>query len=168
MTTTFEVKNAKDFYEMFLLAQMREFLSEKYFNSSRHAVACAIFAYHQREWFWKDYKDKIRAYLATNKIIKKSQLNNDDYVECKFNEYVNSKCPEFRIIRDVCNGSKHLIIGTNISSSKRGGGLNGGFSGKSFNTNDLVLVMNSDTIIFKDILTKVVDYWSDLFKLLKI
>jgi len=168
MTTTFEVKNAKEYYEKFLLCQADEFLSEKYYNSSRHAVACAIFAYHQREWFWQDYKDIIKAYFVANKIIKNSQSSNDDFVECKFNEYVNSKCPDFRIIREVCNGTKHLTVVGNINTLKRRGAFNGGFSGTSINTNDLVIIKDNNLLIFKDILKNVVDYWANLFKLLKI
>ncbi len=90
MTTTFEVKNSKGYFNYFLDQQLKDFLTEKNYNSSRHAVACAMFAYHLREWIWESNKDSVKNYLINNEIIDESKRSNDDFVECKFNQYVNS------------------------------------------------------------------------------
>ena len=108
--------------------------------------------------------------MINNGIIIKSKKHNYDYTECKFNEYVNSQCPEFRYIREICNGTKHLKVCDKIKTTKkRNGGFNGGFNGNSFNTDDLIIIDNNNNIlVFKNILLKVVEFWKDLFEKLKI
>ncbi len=128
-----------------------------------------MFAYHQREWIWKDNKEDVKEYLINNGIVDRAQKDNDEFMVRKFNEYVNSNCPEFRIIHEVCNGTKHLAAVGNIKDTlKRNGVLDGGFCGKSFNTNDLVILDGNNIIIFKEILNSVIKYWEDLFEKLKI
>ena len=129
-----------------------------------------MFAYHLREWIWKDDKNAVIRFLIDNRIINKSKKDNDDYVERKFNEFVNTKCSEFRYIREICNGTKHLKVCDKIKTTKkRNGGFNGGFNGNSFNTDDLIIIDNNNNIlVFKNILVKVVEFWKDMFEKLKL
>ena len=108
--------------------------------------------------------------MIDNRIINESKKDNDDYVECKFNEYVNFKCPEFRYIHEICNGTKHLTVNGDIKfTKKREGEFNGGFNGNSFNTNDLIIFdSNNNILVFKKNLSKVFEFWKDMFEKLKI
>ncbi len=110
MKTTFGINNPNDYYKKQLLDQFKEFMTEANYNSHRYAIICAMLAYHLREWIWNCNKEEVKNYLESVGIIKKSKMNHDDYVECKFNEYVNEKCPEFRLIHEICNGSKHFYL----------------------------------------------------------
>ncbi len=172
MKTTFGINNPRDYYEHLLLDQYKEFLTKANYNSPPHAIICSILAYHLREWIWNCNKEEVRNYLESVGIIKKSKMNKDDYVECKFNEYVNEKCPEFSNIRIICNGSKHFVLKDykNLkSTSRREGGLGPDFDGDSFQTDDLIIrdKYNKEHI-FKKHLKAVVDFWDQMLKKLKI
>ena len=172
MGITFNISSPSDYYRHLLLAQYNEFMTEANYNSVRHAIICSILSYHLREWIWNCNKDVVKDYLLSQNFIGKSKIDNDDYIECKFNEYVNLKCPEFRMIREICNGSKHFSTrgkSTIKDTYKREGGLNGAFNGNAFQTDDLVIKDNNDNeIVFKTLLKKIVDYLNNLICTLKI
>jgi len=172
MGTTFNINSPSDYYKHLLLAQYNEFMTEANYNSARHAIICSILAYHLREWIWNCNKDAVKDYLLSQTFINRSKIDNDDYIECKFNEYVNLKCPEFIIIREICNGSKHFSVrdrGTIKDTYKREGAFNGGFNGNAVQTDDLVIKDNNDNlVVFKTLLKKVVDYLNNLICKLEI
>jgi hypothetical protein len=172
MGITFDIRSPSDYYKNLLLDQYNEFLTEANYNSVRHAIICSILAYHLREWIWNCNKDAVKDYLLSQKFISRSKIDNDDYIECKFNEYVNRKCPDFRMIREICNGSKHFSTrerGTVKDTYKREGGPSGAFNGNAFQTDDLIIKDNNDNeIVFKFLLIRVVDYLNNLICSLKI
>ncbi len=167
MTTTFKIKNHTDYFHHLLLEQYNKFMTPKNYNSSSHAIICSMLAYHLREWIWKCDSNSVKKHLLNLKIINQNQLYNDDFIECKFNEYVNKKCPEFRLIHQICNGSKHFKLkqSTINNTYKREGSFDGGFNGDSFLTNDLMVDdKNGNSIVFKKNLQIVVDFYGNLLK----
>ena len=170
MTSTFEIKNSRDYFVNLLKAHVDEYFTKENYNSSSKAIICAILAYHQREWFWKDNKEVVKNYLIDNGIVEERHKDNDKYIECKFNEYVNNHCPGFRYIRAICNGSKHLSLRGDISDTEKSKeNFNGGFNGQSLATDDLIIIdENNNIIIFKDIITTIISFWNDMFEELEI
>jgi hypothetical protein len=57
-------------------------------------------AYHLREWIWHGRLEQDPALQA--KIMGASGS------ESKWNDHVNLSCPDFPLIRELCNGSKHF------------------------------------------------------------
>ncbi len=173
MGTTFNINSPSTYYKHLLLAQFHEFMTKENFNSVRHAITCSVLAYHLREWIWKCNSAEVRNYLLSEKFIKKSKIRRDDHVVCKFNEYINKECPEFKMIHEICNGSKHFYPGENDkiedTYTREGGFTGSSFCGESFQTNDLMIKdACGKEFIFKKIIEKVVTYYGELLSKLKI
>lgn len=162
----FEVKDYKDYYNLLLKEQYKEYCKPENHNSSLHAILCAMLSYHLREWIWITGADMIKRYLLNLKVITTNQLENNDFVKRKYYEWINNKCPEFRVIREICNRAKHLELEkgelSNISSiEKRDGAFDGQFfNGNFFETNDLVIIdANNKTVLYKKVLDSVMRFW---------
>ncbi|MGH9677451.1 MAG: hypothetical protein ACRD36_10150 [Candidatus Acidiferrum sp.] len=69
-------------------------------SNSYAAINALRDAYHLREWVWKDRLESDPA-LQT-KIMGTSGD------EAAWNTWVNNNCADFKLVRDVCNGSKHF------------------------------------------------------------
>jgi len=169
MKAVFEIKNYKDYLQI-LLEQYSEFNSGNNITSSRHAILCAMLAYHMREWLLKSNTDGVKTYLLKLGFIDQFFLTNDENIKCKFNEYTNKRCPELKLIRDICDGAKHFKLSRkNIKiaeSSQRDGAFDCRFfDARHFETNDLIIVdLQGKEIIFKDILAVVIQFWKKLIE----
>jgi len=75
-------------------------------RNSYAAINALRDAYHLREWIWHGRLEKdpaLHAQIAGEKIAGKAKER-----KCKWNKYVNKECPNFSLIRELCNGSKHF------------------------------------------------------------
>ena len=70
----FEIRNSLDFYEK-LLAEYSDFMADTF--SSRHAVNCAITAYHMAEWVWGDW---LKSDYKTQNTLKGTSKNSRSFV----------------------------------------------------------------------------------------
>src|SRR6266852_7369094 len=63
-------------------------------------------AQHLREWIWHGRLEKdpaLQAQIAGEKIMGTPKER-----KFKWDEYVNDKCPNSSLVRQLCNGSKHF------------------------------------------------------------
>src|SRR3982074_1142654 len=67
-------------------------------DSARHAINCAISAYHLAEWIWGDWLQTDYATWQKLKIRDKHS----------FLQWVHNTQPWFAVVKDITNGSKHL------------------------------------------------------------
>lgn len=156
---SFEIHNSLQFFQMFK-AYANEFIQDH--SSSRKAIVSCILGYHLREWIWKDYSPIITQILRINK-------------ECDFNKHINDSFKYFKILKDVCNGSKHFqtIKGTGrhdlelIDCSFMG---NGDFNQKAFsfgyNIPTLTIKFNGNKVLAGGMIQILIKYYEDLFKTL--
>ena len=162
----FEIDNHDAFFGM-LLEQYDEYRKQENISSSRHAIICTLMAYHIREWILKSAYRSIVDLLLHIALIKNNDIENEKLIECKFNEYINEECPEIRIIREICNGSKHLMTNNKYLNDTylNKGAFGPGFNGESFNTYDLIVLDSSgNRLLFKNVIEKVIDYWKSFYK----
>jgi len=66
------------------------------------ALNAARDAYHLREWIW-------HAHLDGNSAMQISVMGNNG-AESDWNSWINSQFQRFPILREICNGSKHLKL----------------------------------------------------------
>ncbi len=167
MSQIFEIKNHIDFLNEILLESYKDYLKGENIISSRHAIVCAMMAYHIREWIWQCDPEAVKKLLLRLRKIREKQRNDDNFVECKFNEFINKNCPEFILMHDICNHSKHFkIVPKNVKDlCLREGSFGPGFKGSEYDTFDLVIItMNGHKLIFKDKIKQVISYWEKFFK----
>ena len=127
-------------------------------------------AYHLREWILKSAKVSVINLLIKIDFIKEKDRENNEYVECKFNELVNKQCPNFRIIREICNGTKHFIDNNKYTQNAflNNGSFSPGFDGTSFNSYDLIIIVEfGNRLLFKNIISNVISYWENFIKQIK-
>jgi hypothetical protein len=78
-------------------------------DSARHAINCAISAYHLAEWIWGDW-------LQTDyDTWRKLKIRDRE----SFFQWVHEAQPWFTVVQDITNGSKHFA--TNLRLTKSSG-----------------------------------------------
>ena len=117
-------------------------------------------AYHLREWIWHDRLEHDPTLQAA--IVGNSAKKGD------WNCWVNKQFPDFRIIRELCNGSKHFEPGNIVQGTHRGGldskvpffdNPHSGFDDNGFH----VEVDASRFVSILDLLTRAHAFWAGLF-----
>src|SRR5262245_11977724 len=98
---TFE--NSKDFYEK-LLAEFDDFMMHQ--DSARHAMNCAITAFHVHDWVWNDFLKQDQALRAKLGIGNKKH----DFAAW----IVHKGSFWFSAVGEIANGSKHFGRGTSF------------------------------------------------------
>src|SRR6185369_8796187 len=81
---SFNIRTTDDFFKV-LLEDYKEFNANR--TSSRHAIHCAIIAWHMTEWVYKELE---------------SQLSEDMFIKSMVQQ-----CPSLEIMRSLANGTKH-------------------------------------------------------------
>ncbi|MGN6493129.1 MAG: hypothetical protein ACTHLE_14110 [Agriterribacter sp.] len=145
--SSFEIKTAKHLYHK-LVREHERLLAD--LNSSDHAINFSITAHH----LFKDWL--------------KRELTELEYDKLKVEIDTNLKV-EMGIIRDVCDGTKHLFLDRpphlQVSES---GTDNGAFSGafsRDFDIGGLFLVLHDETrLYFDNVADKVVGFWKRYFE----
>ena len=82
-------------------------------SNSDAAIDALRDAYHLREWLWHDR-------LTGNPALQVS-ITGAAGQESDWNAWVNHAFPDFPIIRELCNGSKHFTDRTKITATHRAG-----------------------------------------------
>ena len=145
-TATFEIRSSVEFYRALKEAE-EDYQKEP--TSSRKAITAFLFAYHLREWIWKEHSAKLERMLSLKD-------------ESAFNKYVNGRCIQFKIVREICNGSKHFRKELeNIVSS---GFTGGDFSRADFDCGHLTVTTEDGDLSVSDILSQSVALYEELLK----
>jgi hypothetical protein len=92
----FDINNSKDFYAK-LVADFDDYMQN--LDSARHAVNCAITAYHVHDWVWNDFLKGDSATRAKMGIGKK---------KASFVNWIIAHSPWFGMVSEIANGSKHF------------------------------------------------------------
>lgn len=91
----FSIRNSRDFYQK-LLQEFDDFRRDNL--SARHAINCAVTAYHMHEWVWGDWLKK--------NTVAKAKLGISD--KDSFLAWIDTNEPFFSVVQDLANGSKHF------------------------------------------------------------
>lgn len=137
--TTFDQywKATKDVVQQYLADDLNEEL----------ALSCANKLWHMCDWYFKEHQE----------VLPHNQLRD-------FQGHCGTENTNLRIMRDVCNGSKHAGINQTRNpmirrASKHQGGFSSGFS-RDFDVSVLeVELMDGNTVYFDTIVKSVFDYW---------
>ncbi len=152
---SFDIRTPADLLKK-LHEEYQEFLNNPV--SSRHAVNCAVTAWHLIEWVWASHKQKM---MTLSQSIKK---------EADFKQYISLRCPEIETMQAIANGTKHFKV------DKRSGGSNvkaarihrGGFSQEFSREFDISLLeielADGSTLVFDDTIKTVVEFWDSFFQ----
>ncbi len=152
--TTYEINNCSQYLGM-LSEQFKEFKKDP--TSSRKAILTTILAYHLREWLWNEHEARISEQLSIQDVS-------------EYNKHINDACPNFEVIRQLCNGSKHYKYdeqkdGQRIVKSTKL--EKGDFSHTEFRPALDIGVLIIDTEAGKinaiDLLSKAIEYYESLF-----
>lgn len=92
----FDIEDSIGFYRL-MIENYDDFVENS--GSSRHAINCAISAYHMAEWIWGDWLKS--DYSTWPKLAGVRDKNS-------FMSWVHQQTPHFRTVQDVANGSKHF------------------------------------------------------------
>jgi hypothetical protein len=144
--SSFEIKNAQHLY-LKLLREHERLLAD--LHSSDHAINFSITAHHL-------YKDWL-----------KRELSESEYEKIK-SEIENNLKVEMGIIRDVCDGTKHLHLDRpHVQVSDSGmshGAFSKGFS-RDFDIGGLYLILHDGTkMYFDNVADKILEHWKNYFK----
>ncbi|MES0882260.1 hypothetical protein [Roseibium sp. SCP14] len=152
---TFEITSSVHFLSA-LFEVVSEFENEP--ASSRKAITACLFAYHLREWIWKEHRSLIEKALG----LKDQEA---------FYKYVNNCFPDFPLIREVCLGTKHFETNHNQVLNT---GLSGGdfspddFSSADFYVGDLIVETGIGNKNALEMLKSVLRFYEKLFSVLGI
>jgi hypothetical protein len=97
----FDIITSHDFLEK-LEADFDDFMKEP--HSARHALNCAITAYHLHEWVWGDW-------LKTDYTTRRALGIRDKH---SFLAWIDKACVWFKTIQDLANGAKHFASSKNF------------------------------------------------------
>ncbi len=130
--------------------------------SSRHAINCALTAWHLREWFWAQ---RLKANAAEQKRLFARGFKGLG----EFDAFLRDAYPEFQILQAICNGSKHFQVSgcversftdthTVYMSRRRS------FSGRRSKGPPSLFVLVKDDkgrhlVIFDEVLKRVILFW---------
>ena len=81
-------------------------------SSARHALHCAVTAYHLYEWVWGDWLNK--DYVAWKAM---GDVRNKE----SFLAWIDTACPWFPNIQDLANGTKHFLRNQGFESVRIAG-----------------------------------------------
>ena len=116
--------------------------------------------YHLREWIWHD--------ILENDPAKKHAVAVTINSENDWNSWINSGFPNFKLVRELCNGSKHFTpdTGDKVTHSYQGGydiepldttpyDSPGGFN---------VEISNTSHLNVNQVIKNLGAFWDNLFK----
>jgi len=146
MSYSFEIKTSIDLFKK-LQEDYEDLKNDEL--SSRHAINCAMTAWHLTDWTFKEY-------ISTHGF-------ND------IGKYRESLiCPSLKVMHDIANGGKHLNVTrpkTDITDTVK---VDGDFS-RDFDTDDFLVgsldlkMSDGTTKNFFDEMTVVLNFWQEYF-----
>lgn len=151
----FDISTSNDFYAV-LVQDFDDFMDNQ--SSSRHALHCAITAYHLHEWVWGDW-------LGTDfNAWKTLGIRDKD----SFLKWIDGVCPWFPTIHALANGTKHFIRNQNFDSQKIQGFGQGPFGIGPYGQGYLLIDFGEGAAehrykTARDLLEVVLRFWRDFF-----
>jgi hypothetical protein len=114
-------------------------------------------AYHLREWIW-------HSWIESGLIQLRDFPNPKGNPEQNWNIWINNTCAWYPLLKEVCNGSKHLEPETN---DKVVGSYSGGW-GQPWDSpwdasGPYVILADDQHISVIEMLTEVKSFWDDFF-----
>jgi hypothetical protein len=150
----FDIKTSRDFYKK-LLEDFADFQENP--RSARLAINCTITAYHMHEWTWGDW---LKSDYPTWKLLKIRDVNS-------FLTWLDQKSPWFKLMQDICNGSKHFDLKASQQTKVAGAFDRGGFETPAFETERLEIEIQTGGhkawIPAEAVIESVVLFWRDFF-----
>lgn len=152
----FDIMTSRDFYAK-LVADFDDYMSAP--DSSRHALNCAITAFHLYEWVWGDW-------LKTDYVVQKALgIRNQK----TFLEWITRASPWFVAVRDLANGTKHFIRDQGFETMRIGGYGAGAYGVGPYGRAYLLIDFGEDAaehrwLPAQHLLEVVVRFWRDFFK----
>lgn len=151
---SFEIRSAHGFFDK-LKEEYKDLRDD--LTSSRHAINCAMTAWHLTEWVWAEHLagDPPAQQRIDGSIRKFYQFRNWAVVEC----------PELEIMECITNGSKHFTFDKEKvqSTKKHGGGFGPGFA-RDFDIGRLEVELDDGTRRwFDNVVEAVIEFWDKFF-----
>lgn len=127
-------------------------------SSGRHAVNCAITAYHMAEWVWGDWLNKDYATQNALNIRDRNQ----------FLGWIDNELPWFKAAQTISNGSKHFIQSHSEQTKVAGAFAANTFQRDAFDVQHLELEVDGISgdkkwVPADIVLETVVIFWRDFF-----
>lgn len=127
-------------------------------NDGYAAINAVRDAYHLREWIWWDY-------LHGNVAMQTNVMGVAGGQEV-WNAWVNREFPDFSTMRDICNGSKHLILNRQgpVADYHQAGWDNQPWDRLPWDSEGFYVELRDRQVIsVHDLLTRVRDFWAGVF-----
>jgi hypothetical protein len=125
---------------------------------------CAVTAWHLREWLWKER-------LSVTPGADLTLFGQAFTSEQGYQTELNRRCPKYKFLRDVCNGSKHFDLsnpGPVNATTVRPGAMPGAmkFGETAFGEGSYFAIRLEDgsLVRFSGVLSEVMALWDDVFK----
>ncbi|MBY0318302.1 MAG: hypothetical protein K2X72_06220 [Reyranella sp.] len=152
----FDITTSRDFYAK-LVADFDDFMAQP--DSARHALNCAISAYHLYEWVWGDW---LKTDYETQKLL---GIRDRD----SFAAWVRRACVWFVGVQDLANGTKHFIRDQGFETMRVSGYGQGPYGIGPYGKGYLVIDYGEDAgehrwMPAAHLLEVVVRFWRDFFK----
>lgn len=128
-------------------------------NDSYAAINAIRDAYHLREWIWHNL-------LQRNPTLQTSIMGVQGAQDV-WNTWVNSQFPDFPVLRELCNGSKHFRLWDeeNITASHQAGWDKQPWDKIPFDADGFHIELDDGrTLSVTDLLTRAHSFWENLFK----
>jgi hypothetical protein len=132
-------------------------LSEDHSNADA-AIDALRDGYHLREWIWHD---RLKQDQALQFNIMGASGN-----ESEWNRWINAQFPDFPIIRDLCNGSKHFTDRASIKATHQAGWDSSSWDNPESGWDDNGYHVEIDTgqiLSVARLVTRVRKFWAKLF-----
>ena len=118
-------------------------------------------AYHLREWIWHDRLE--------NDAALQTAIMGAPGDESAWNFWVKRQFPEFEIVRELCNGSKHFTDRATIRATHQAGWdskvFYWGTPHSSWDDNGFYVVIDTDKMVaVLGLIIRVRDFWANLFQ----
>lgn len=148
----FDIRTAKDFHAK-LIQEFDAHIEDR--SSSRHAINCALTAFHMVEWVWADFlkhDDGLKRLLRI-KTIK------------DFRAYIDQENPCFITVQGIATGSKHfqsdVPVNTHVLKGFGRGGFGEGGYGQDMLVVDVGTAAKPEIIQVTTFLELTVRVWTD-------
>lgn len=144
----FDIRTSADFYRKCLDDYSSLLYNPEY---AGFAINCAMSSYHLAEWIWGDF-------LKTDQALK-TRLNIKTCDD--FKRWVEARCPYFRTVQSIANGSKHFNRGVSGSTAK----MEGISEDEGFERDHLVVLLEDNSIrSIEDMINVLLTFWHDFLE----
>ena len=155
---SFTIRTAEDFFGK-LEDERADFQRQP--ADSRHAINCAMTAWHLTDWIWADW---LKGSPDTQQKLFGSLFKN--IKDFKKHVVSGGECPDLEVMQSIATGSKHFgAERKEVDSTGRKGTAFSprAFQQDAFQVGTLVVRLpNGQERLFKDILGEVTNYWRNV------